>query len=269
MRGPETPRLRPSAARSDMALVAAFAVAACVASELLPAGLAAVRVPLALPLVLVLPGYAAVAALFAPGALRHPERVVLSLALSIAATILSGLAVDVAGAKLDAAPWLEVLGALTLLAALTALARGHARRLRAPAVRLRAIEIAALVAALVLLAAAAVIGFKPLAPPARTQGTAGLGLLEAPAGRAAVCVSVINEQFHVTSYRVTVSVAGRTNRTFGPIKLAPGATWDRLVAVGPGLPAVRATLYRASAPAVLYRHDEITGWAPYLRAKRC
>jgi hypothetical protein len=252
-----------------MALVALLALVACVASEVLPSGLALLRVPLALPVVLVLPGYAMVAALFAPGTLRTPERVVLSLALSITATILSGLAVDVAGAKLHASPWLEVLGALTLLAALIALARGHARRLHAPAVGLRASEIAAFVVALALLAAAAAIGFRPLAPPARTQGTASLGLLEAPAGAAAVCVSVINEQFHVTSYRVTVSVAGGPSRSFGPIKLAPGASWNRVVAVGPGLPAVRAALYRASAPAVLYRHDGITAWAPYLRAKHC
>ena len=261
---------RAGAAGSDMALVALFAVVACVASELLPSGLAVLRVPLALPLVLVLPGYATLTAMFAPGALRTPERVVLSLALSVAATILSGLAVDAAGAKLNAAaPWLEVLGVLTLAAALTALGRGHARRLRLPVLRLRVIEVAALVVALALVAGAAVIGFRPLAPPARTQGTAGLGLLEAPAGAAAVCVSVVNQQFHVTSYRVTISVAGRSNRSFGPIKLAPGASWNRLVAVGPGLPAVRAALYRASAPAVLYRHDAITGWAPYLRAKRC
>jgi hypothetical protein len=252
-----------------MAVVAVFALVACLVSALLPAGLAAVRVPLALPLVLVAPGYAAVAALFEPGALRASERLVLSLSLSIAATILSGLAVDAAGAKLTAAPWLEVLGALTLAAALTALARGHARVLRAPALRLRAVEVAALVVATALLAGAAVIGFRPLAPPARTQGTASLGLLEAPAGQAAVCVSVINEQFHVASYRVAVSVAGGPARLIGPIKLAPGATWNRLVAVGPGLPAVSATLYRASAPAPLYAPDTLKVWAPYLRATHC
>ena len=262
-------RLRSGAARSDLAFVAALSVTACVASALLPSGLAALRVPLALPLVLVLPGYATVAALFEPGALRASERVVLSLALSIAATILSGLAVDIAGAKLAAAPWFEVLGVLTLAAAAAALARGHARVLRLPAVRLRAIEVAALVAAAALLASAAVIGFQPLAPPARTQGTAGLGLLEAPQGRAAVCISVINEQFHVASYRVAVSVAGAPSRSFGPIRLAPGAGWHRLVPVGPGLPAVHAALYRALAPAFAYRNAWITTWAPYLRAKRC
>ncbi len=268
MRGLQA-RLLPDGARNDMVLVAALALTACVASALLPSGLAALRVPLGLPLVLVLPGYATVAALFAPGVLRTPERVVLSLALSIVATVFSGLAVYVAGAKLTTAPWLELLGVLTLVAATTALWRGHARVLRLPAVRPRAIELAALVAAAGLLGAAALIGFKPLGPPAATQGTAALGLLEAPHGRAAVCVSVINEQFHVASYRVAVNVAGAPSRTFGPITLAPGAGWVRLVAVGPGLPAVRATLFRASAPASPYRHVALRTWAPYLRAKRC
>jgi hypothetical protein len=173
------------------------------------------------------------------------------------------------GFKLTAAPWFELIAVFTLAAAVTALVRGHARELHPPALHMRGVEIAAFVAAAVLLAMAAVIGFKPLAPPSRTQGTAGLWLLEAPRGAPAVCVRVINEQFHVTSYRVLVTVAGRPNNAFGPIKLAPGASWYRLVPVGPGRPTVHATLYRATAPASAYRNTSITSWQPSLRATHC
>jgi uncharacterized membrane protein len=254
-----------------MALVAAFALLACVVCVAAPGGLALVRVPLALPLVLVLPGYATVAALFAPGALGTAERIVLSLALSIAAAILTGVAVDIAGLKLLASPWIEVLAVVTLFATATALARGHERALRLPQPlpRLRVQQSLVLLAALLLLAAAAAIGFRPLPPPAKTQGTVGFGLLEAPGARAAVCVSVINEEFHAASYRVLVSVAGRGNRAFTTTKLVPGATWNREVAVGAGFPVVRATLYRASAPARAYRNTALRVWAPYLRAQRC
>lgn len=264
-------RLREGAARSDMALVSALALLACLICAAAPGGLAPVRVPLALPLVLVLPGYATVTALFAPDTLRAPERIMLSLSLSIVAAILTGLAVDIAGFKLLAAPWIELLAAVTLVATATAIARGNERPLSLPGPlpRLRAHEWLALLAALVLLAAAAAIGFRPLPPPAKTQGTVAFGLLEAPGGRAGVCVSVINEEFHANSYRVVVSVPGRANRTLTTTRLDPGATWNREVAVGPGFPDVTARLYRGSAPSRAYRNTSLPKWAPYLRALHC
>jgi hypothetical protein len=258
-------------ARTDIALVAALAVVACLVCAALPAGLAAVRVPLALPLVLVLPGYASVAALFAPGALRASERIVLSLALSIAAAILSGLAVDGVGLKLVAEPWIDVLGLVTLAASAVAVSRGHVRELVLPQTHLHGHEALALAATAVMLAAAAAIGFTPLAPPAQTHGTAALGLLEAPHGGDAVCVSVINEQFHTASYRVVVAASGRPARTLVAARLAPGESWTRVVAVGAGHPDVHATLYRASAPAPAraYRRTAIATWGSYLRARTC
>jgi uncharacterized membrane protein len=264
-------RLRDGALRSDMALVGAFALIACIVCAAAPGGLAIVRVPLGLPLVLVLPGYATVTALFAPGALWSAERIVLSLAISIVASILTGVAVDIAGFKLLAAPWIEVLAVITIVAAAAATARGHERALALPSLlpRLRAAQSLVLLASLLLIAAAAAIGFRPLAPPAKTQGTAALALLEGPGRSAAVCVSVINEEFHVASYRVVVSVAGQGNHALTTTKLAPGATWNREVAVGAGYPVVRATLYRASAPSSAYRHTSLPVWAPYLRAQHC
>jgi hypothetical protein len=260
-------RLRPP--RSDLALVVALAVLGCVACAVLPAGLAAARVPLALPLVLALPGYALASALFAPEDLGGGERIVLSLALSISAAILTGLAIDAVGLKLNAEPWVDILGVITLAACVVAARRGHVHELKLPRIRLRVLEALALGATAVLLAAAAALGFTPLAPPAKTHGTAGLGLLEAPHGRAAVCLSVINEQFHPAGYRVVVAVAGRGSVTFNTPRLVPGGSWTHELAVGSGFPAVQATLYRASSPASAYRNTYLNTWAPYLRAQHC
>jgi uncharacterized membrane protein len=264
-------RLREGVARSDMALVSALALLACLVCAAAPGGLAPVRVPLALPLVLVLPGYATVTALFAPDTLRVPERIMLTLSLSIVAAILTGLAVDIAGFKLLAAPWVELLAVVTLVATATAIARGHERALRLPGQlpRLRPHEWLALLVAVVLLAGAAAIGFRPLPPPAKTQGTVMFGLLEAPGGRDGVCVSVINGEFHVESYRVVVSVPGRPNRTLTTTRLAPGVTWNREVPVGSGFPDVTARLYRGAGTSSAYRNTSLPKWAPYLRALHC
>jgi hypothetical protein len=169
--------------RTDLALVMALAVAACVFAALLPPGLAVLRVPLALPLVLGLPGYAIVAALFAPGALRTAEILMLSLAVSVAATIFVGLLLDALSVRLTAGPWMDLLAAITVAAAIRASGRGHARDLVLPRMRLRAVEIGALSGALILVSAAAVLGLTPLAPPKGTPGTTALWLVPAPAAR--------------------------------------------------------------------------------------
>lgn len=254
-------------ARTDMALVAALAVLACLISALVPAGLAAVRAPLGLLLALALPGYAVVSALFSPGALRRAELAALSLALSVGVAIFSGLALDVAGVRLTTAPWAGLVAAVTLGAAGAAVARGHVRTLPRPrGVRLRAIELVALASALVLLCGAAILGFRPLAAPAGTQVTSALWLLPAPGGAAGVCVVVTNEERQRQSYALAVSAAGATRR-FGTITLAPGASWTRVVPVAPTRPVVTAVLYRAQAPAAPYRHDVIRVWN--LAARSC
>lgn len=264
---PRTERRAGELARSDMALVVALALLAWLISSLVPAGLAAVRAPLGLPLALALPGYAAVGAVFTPGALRPAELAALSLALSVGVAIFSGLALDVAGVRLATAPWAGAVAAVTLCAAGAAVARGHVRVLPRPrGVRLRAIELIALAAALALLCGAAILGFRPPAAPAGTQATSALGLLPAPGGAAGVCVDVTNEELRRQSYALAVTAAGTTRR-FGTITLAPGASWTRVVPVAPTRPPVTALLYRTQAPATPYRSAVIRVWN--LAARSC
>jgi uncharacterized protein DUF1616 len=75
--------------RIDLTAVIALALLALFVS-LLPVG-AALRAPLLLPAVLVLPGYALGATLFLPGTITPGHRLVLTLGLSIATTVIAGL----------------------------------------------------------------------------------------------------------------------------------------------------------------------------------
>jgi uncharacterized membrane protein len=255
-------------ARTDLTLVIVLALAACVFAALLPSSLALLRAPLALPLVLALPGYALLSIIFPPGRLRPAELGVLSMAVSIAVTIITGLALDLLGVALSAAPWMGLLAAITVLAAARASVLGHLRPLPvAGVVRLRALDAGALVAALILLIGAATLGFTPLAPPKSTPGTSALWLLPAPGGRPAACVGVINEELRTTTYTVHVAVAGMPAQRFGPITLAAGASWRRTLAVGPAKPAVTATLNKAGTPATaVYRRADLADWNIPVRA---
>ena len=243
--------------RTDLWLVSVLAVAAALVVALVPGSVVVLRAPAALSLVLVLPGYALTAAAFRPAQLRPAERVCLSIAISIAATIAAGLLLAALGVGLTTAPWMDLLAALALAAAAIAGARGQAQVLARPSIVLRARETVALAGAVLLLAGAAALGFTPLGAPRGTQGTTGLWICSKvngctlPAGT--VEVGVISTQLHAASYTVQVSVAGRPDVRFGPITLAPGGTWSRVLVTGPGDPVVRALLRTTAHPTAVYR----------------
>jgi len=79
------------------------------------------QAPFALPLVLLLPGYAITAALFPKGAIGVSERLLLSLGLSICVTALGGVILNWTPWGLQPASWAVLLGGITLCASLIAL----------------------------------------------------------------------------------------------------------------------------------------------------
>lgn len=244
---------------TDLVLVSALAVACAALAILLPSSWIAVRTPPALALVLVLPGYALASGGFDPGELRTVERVLLSLALSIACTILVALALDALTVRLTAGPWLGAIAALTVLAAAIGQTLGHARRLRAPRFAPRAGTLILAAVAVVLLCGAAVLGFTPLGAPAGTAGTTALWLL--PRSSGAVEFGVISGQLHRSSYFVEIHVAGSRAQRFGPITLRSGGCWSGSLATGRGTPRVTATLFRVGAPGTPYRYGVLdAGW---------
>jgi len=254
--------------RRDLALVALAALLACLFAAVLPSSLAGLRAPLCLPLVLLLPGYAVVSAIFRPGELRTAELITLSIAVSIAATLIVALVLDALGVRLTAAPWMGVLTVLTVAAAARGTARGHSRSLVFRPIPVGRAQVGAFAAGLALLAGAVTLGFTPLSAPKGTRGTSALWLLPAPGGLESVCVGVINEQLHTTTYEVTVRGAGAPASRLGPIVLAPGKSWSRELAVTPARPAViHAFLRRTADPSVVYRSVVLRDWN--IAASRC
>src|SRR5260370_189481 len=81
---------------------------------LLHSSVPVVGIILALPLVLVLPGYTLTEVLFRKRSLNAPERLVLSLGLSLAIDVLSGLFLNVLLVGLQATSWAVLLGLLTV-----------------------------------------------------------------------------------------------------------------------------------------------------------
>src|SRR5579863_3507477 len=228
----DSPRLR-----SDLGLVCALALAGVLAAAVVPDAIGVVRILIAGPLVLALPGYALTRAALQPGELRGPELGALSVALSVVVTIFSALLLDALGVRLTIWPWILILAAVTLAAAAAGMRRGHARGLRRPSLAPRVGEVAILAAALVLIGAAAAIGFTPLSAPKGTDTTTALWIYPVHP----VEVGVKSDQTRATSYTVTVAVAGRAVRRYGPFTLAPGASWTRLIPVA-GKPLVVARL---------------------------
>jgi hypothetical protein len=252
-------RGRDAQAVPDLAFVAALGIVAVALCVLVPHDLVVVRTPAALALILALPGYALTAAIFRPGQLPLAERLLLSLAFSIAATILSAAALAAAGVKLNVTPWMSCLGAVTLVGCIVGLRLGHARVLRMRRFHLRAVEVLALACSVVLLAGAAALGFTPLPPPSGTEGTTAFWIV--PHGSGAVELGVISDAFHPASYTVELQVRGARARYFGPITLSPGAQWSTIAAVRAGKPAVQAELRAASRPTVVFRYVTLVpGW---------
>lgn len=233
-------------ARSDLGLVGALALLSLLVCALLPASLDVLRIPAAAGLVLVLPGYALTAAQFGPQELRPSERVLLSLALSIVATILAALLLQLIGVRLKSAPWMGLLALVALGGAAVGEARGHARALAGRRLVVGPARLAGLAAALALLGGAAALGFSALPAPKGTQGATFLWIL--PHGSGAVSVGVISDETQRRAVTVSVAVAGQPLRRFAPVSLAPGARWTRVFATGPGSPIVRAFLRDAAHP---------------------
>jgi uncharacterized membrane protein len=107
----------------DLIVVAVVAVAGTIVA-LLPE-IAVVRPLLAIPLVLLLPGYAMTQAMM-PGLVARTELALLSVAGSLAFTAVAGVILGLAGVPLTARTWALVLGIVTVLG--VAIAAGRRRR---------------------------------------------------------------------------------------------------------------------------------------------
>lgn len=249
-------------------------VSAGAAASLLvfPAGgvLASLRAALALPLVLVLPGYAITAAAFATRPLERAATLLFSLGLSLAVAILGGFVLDWTPWGLQARSWAALLTATTLGAGAITLVR---RRKGASAVprevgrhagsRLRVGQALPLgLAALVLVAAVGVAIAGADRQP--TAGFTQLWLLPAKGSDPEVIrLGLHNSESTATGYRLQVLAAGLVIAEWPSIELQPLQTWEittTLTADQTDARTVEAILYRASDPGTIYRRVQL--WRP-------
>jgi uncharacterized membrane protein len=255
-----------AAVRTDLGLVVALTLLAA-AATLLPGSLVVVRAVLALPLVLALPGYALTRAMLRLDELRGTELLIVSVALSIMVTVFAALAMQAAGVRLEERQWMAAIAVVTIAAAAIGISRGQAHRVVLPHVSLRWREASAIAGAIVLLIAAAALGFTPLSAPKGTVVVSGVWILPG-AGDNSADFGVINDETRARRYTVELTVAGQRARTFGPFELEPGGTWSASAVVGPpSKPLTQVLLRYASNPKRVIQSGALRCWCVVVASK--
>lgn len=209
------------------------------------------RLVLALPLVLILPGYALSVLLFAPGRLQRVERVLVSLGLSIALTILVGFALNWTASGMNTLVWTLCLGGLSFVCSVLAAWRN--RTLPAPA-RARPVLDAREAIVFALAGVVALLALFVATRGAIEQPSAGFSQLWlVPAGQSAVQIGVSNLEQQPMSYRLVLKAGGQIIGDWSTIELQPGETWNYDVTLPATPSALEALLYRSDLPDVVYR----------------
>lgn len=240
---------------ADLVVASVAAVAICAAIlALSPSGL--LRAALALPLVLVLPGFALMAALRPGAGIDASARLAMTLGLSLAAAVLVGLILNASGIGFGARAWAIALGAVTLAGC--ALATGRRRALDGTLVSLARPSTTGVVFALAaVVAVAAVVASGDSAREQRRAASfTQLSILPSPDGAGSYVIEVTSREPEGQRYVLGVLVDGQAvagaRRTF---RLARGET-RRLRTPAFGVDAdahIEATLFRSEAPLWPYR----------------
>ena len=249
----------------DIFVVIAITIIAVALAFILPPDWVPGRI-VALPLVLVLPGYALTTALFPRRKFEVPQRLVFSLALSLVIVILGGLVLDLMPFGLQAGSWAVLLGDITLGACAVALVRRRGQNLPTPGslsaggyigLNFRQGLLLGLSALIVCGAVAvSIIGAERQPYPGFTQ----LWILPAGGANAknAVSLGVSNMELTTMEYRLAVNVDGKTVKEWPSIDLNPNEKWEATLLLPQtghaGNAKIEADLYRADAPTRIYRH---------------
>ncbi len=251
---------------ADLRAAVAASLLCAVLALLLP--LPGLRVLFAVPLALFLPGYAVVAVTFARRRLELPQRLLLSLGLSLVALALGAVLLNYMPGGIRAGSWALLLVLIVLGACRgAALRRPKAARSRLAIPRLspRRAELGLLAAGALAVLAALILAFVPLS--ARNA----IGYTEmwikpfGNASRAGVKIGVGNREQADAEYRLRVRIGkeGEEAVTYR-LALEPGQTQVRVVQIatqstGQPTPVV-AILAMADRPTVPYRR--VSAWVP-------
>ncbi len=239
----------------------AIAVAVIVILILLVMSPNILRIVLFVPLVLFLPGFALTLILFPGKSIGIPQRLLLSLGLSVAFTALTGLALNLTPGGLQASNlWIVLLASLAVEIIAIFFARRSwwldtnttstlPTRFNFNARQWTLMAIAALLT---------IMAIRVARTPTPQQGLEGYTMLWInPEANTAttVRVGVQSEEFQPTSFHIKYEFNGavREGSTF---KLNPGETWERNVPIPAGVSvgnSLTVLLYRLDSPDEVYR----------------
>lgn len=246
----------------DLALLASLALVAMLTTHI-NAGNVVLRTSVALLLMFFVPGYALTAALFPRHLLEFQERLLLSLGMSLAITILGGLLLNLTAGGLRAELWTLWLGGVTLVACLIALLR----RPRQPMIARPRLNFAIPLdqGVFIVLVALGVIVAMGIATSSALQQKATsftqLWILPIDGENSGTVRLGVNNMESVTMrYRLKLEDGGHLLREWQPIMLAPGEIWETLVDTPyTADKPLTATLYRLDAPEAPYRQVVLWG----------
>jgi uncharacterized membrane protein len=189
-----------------------------------------------LPLVLILPGYALVAALFMPGEISRELRVVLSVPFSVGASVLGGVVVQLV-IGLDRPVWAALLASATVVAAFVALRRrdglpadDEPSKLRLP--RLGVTWLLAMLGAIAVAGWAIAIATDGVHRQQDRARFSSLWLVPEDPSAATdrpVRIGVSNQEGRAVAYRLTVRRGARTVAQW-PLRLEPAEEWEARLA---------------------------------------
>jgi uncharacterized membrane protein len=251
---------------ADLRAAVAASLLCAVLALLLP--LPGLRVVFAVPLALFLPGYAVVAVTFARRQLELPQRLLLSLGLSLVTLALGAVLLNYLPGGIRAGSW-----ALLLVLVVLGACRGAALRrpkatgtgLAIPRFSPRRTELGLLAAGALAVLAALILAFVPLSAKNAVGYTEMWIKPFSNDSRAGVKIGVGNREQAGAEYRLRVHIGREGEETLTyRLALEPGQTQVRVIrtatrSAGPPTPVV-AVLVMADSPTKPYRR--VSAWIP-------
>lgn len=231
----------------DLALVSLVAMAALVATTL---GIAPVlRMVVAVPLVLLLPGYSVLSAVFPSRVLPAVERLLLSIGLSIGITVLLGLGIAATGVPLAPLSWAVALAVITLVACGVAWFRRVRRGLVGPGANIARMPRTgvAMVIVAALIAADVLLGSRLIAAQQQVPQPVQLWLVPV-SGRPNDALLGVRAGATPAEFRIVISSSGQTISEFD-VALDAAEAWEQNVNFSPDLRArpIVARLYEGTS----------------------
>jgi uncharacterized membrane protein len=220
---------------------------------------------LTLPLVLVLPGYALISALFPRSLPGVPESFILSLGLSIVIIILGGLILNWTSFGLHSSSWVVLLASITIGASTVGLIRRRRQGISASHwlgndnIGFTFRQGLQLSLAIIVLVGAMAIAVSGSLQRPRTEFTQ-LWILptNAPKSKHIVRLGINNMELTTMKYNLDVSVGNKIVKKWLSIDLEQGEKWETVLVLPQsslvGTEEVEATLYRTDIPTKIYRH---------------